>query len=342
MLLALLTGQGVYAQDLPPAILAFSADLDSISLPDAEQGQTIVTLSWSTLDLTPDFLLQLQVYQVNRWQPISEQTNISLPATGSLELTVQHTLSFAPPSYRLIILDSTGQMVDERTLVIPYQIPETATPPTIVSFTSTMTTIDAASFQQGTTQIPVQWQVEGRLPNTNLRFEQVNLDGSRRSAEPPRRIRWIGSSGEGAVLPLLHPRATSIDIRLSVVDLLTNTVLDEASLEVEIVGSLSENAGGFVPGQPGPPAALFANVSPTSATYGDTITISWRMTGIQSFSATVQVGSDAPIAVVTGATRAGSATYVLPAGTYTEARFLLSGTNSSNISRNQEVVVTVR
>jgi hypothetical protein len=336
------------AQDLPSAIVVFTSDVATITVAEAENEEIVATFTWRTIGMTADDRLYLQAYRAGDWVEVSTIDNTSLAPNGAISTRIQHSLGFAPPTYRLMLYDATGRVVDERTLVISYFVPDRLEAPTIASFTSTRSSLSPTEFASGNALVPVTWEVAGRQPYTNLAFEQLFEDGSRLSVELPRPVRWIPSRGEGVLAPILPDGATVIHLHLSLIDLLGEIVLDEATLEIPVDNETISGrpgpgggSGGFVEGNE-PPPAIFATITPKTATYGDTITITWRMNGITSFAVTVVLGSGAVLPVFSSNQTSGTRTYILPPGTYTEARFTLTATNASGLSRNRVEVVTIR
>ncbi len=106
-----------------PTIISFTSSLNSITVDEAEAGQTVSTLTWVTAGLTADYHLDLQVYRLNSWWPVYDANSVPLEANGSRTVTVSHPLNFGPPTYLLSIIDKQSHIVDQRTLAIPYRIP---------------------------------------------------------------------------------------------------------------------------------------------------------------------------------------------------------------------------
>jgi hypothetical protein len=218
-----------------PAIITFTSDLTEIPVDDAETGQTSATLSWHVVGLTNNYGLFLQMYTLDTWQLLPVQT--ALPATGSYPLTVQHPLNFGPPTYRLIVADQDFEILAERVLSIPYSV-ETDLP-AINTFTSSVQQIEANALAQGTATVLVSWQVANRAPTSNLMVEQVLENGQSLSVELPRPNLWIPSSGQGPVQPVLPLTDNLVRLRLRVVDMVDDTVYDEAELVIPVVAAVN-------------------------------------------------------------------------------------------------------
>lgn len=348
ILLSMIAVVPASAQTLPPAILTFDSDVTAITVADAEAETVTAQVSWQTVGMTNAYGLRLESYRANAW---TRETTDVLQPVGRYAVTVRHSLTFAPPTYRLVIVDGQSQVVDERILVIRYAPPPG--PAAIRSFTAGVQSLTPADFSRGSASVPVQWEIENRTPTTNLQFEQVLPDGTQNGIELPRPIRWIASSGEGMVVPVLPDGATAITIQLTLVDLATGTTVNEAAIDLPVTESAppstapaasvpSDSGGDGITMGSGLPPEMFANITPQTATYGDMLTIRWRMPGISRFAVEVSLGGAAPVVVLDSDQSGGTATYVLPAGTYTEAVFSLVATGATGTSRRGTVTVTVR
>jgi len=105
--------------------------------------------------------------------------------------------------------------------------------------------------------------VRGRVPTSNLIFEQLLPDGRAISVELPRLSRWIASSGEGVVAPILPDNdAQEIRLRLRVVDLANDTVYAEQVINLPIIRGGAPLPTVAVPAVPPSPVVL---ASPTPA-----------------------------------------------------------------------------
>jgi len=111
--------------------------------------------------------------------------------------------------------------------------------PTITSFTSTTTTVSAATLANRTARIPVSWSVDNRPNNSNLVFEQVLADNTAVNVELPRQNPYVASSGNGVVAPIPPggTNTTSFKIRVRLIDLSNQTTLDQRELTITIDNS---------------------------------------------------------------------------------------------------------
>jgi hypothetical protein len=105
---------------------------------------------------------------------------------------------------------------------------------TITVFTANTPAIDPAQLRNGTVRIPVSWTVINRQSTSQLYFEQVLSNGTAINVELPRPFSWVNSSDSGIVAPVADGNASSINLRLRLVDLLFNRVLDQRLITVPI------------------------------------------------------------------------------------------------------------
>jgi hypothetical protein len=275
------------SEALPPAtIIGFSSDTLSITVADAEAGQTRSTFVWHTVGVSDTQQLRLEAYRVNKWESLLNTGEI-LPASGSREVTILHPLNFGPPTYRLSIVNSNSQVLDERTIVIPYDTLDLEEAPAISSFVTDATLLDANALARGDATIPVYWQVTNRPPNANLVFEQVLTDGRIVSVELPRLNLWVPSAGQGPTLPIYAQGETQLQLRLRLVDMMTGDVYDEDSLSLPISGTVVAPPAATAPPRPSPVpqpntsamSIVSFTVSPDTVDRGATVTLSWEVKG---------------------------------------------------------------
>lgn len=252
----------VEAQALPPpTILSFTATVaakmnteppvEQVSINDVESGEFALTLSWQVLDAnTTRHRLGLDAYRINQWQPITppEQPERPWAFAESHTLDLQHPLNFGEPTYRLRLFEDDN-VIEERYIVIPFATePDQA--PRISVFDAIPDTVDAMQLFQNTARVGITWAVTDRLPGSHLVFEQILDDGTVIDVELPRDNLWVVSAGEGIVAPMLPPQnRENIQLRLSLIDLATQTVYDQQLITVPISGvanlpaSTGSNAG---------------------------------------------------------------------------------------------------
>lgn len=265
----------VYADSVlaPPdaRIVFFHSDVMTVTPDEAESGTFPITLTWKAYLRTGDSLT-LQTYVLNAWHHVK-----TLEAHGELRHTVPHTLTFAPPMFRLVLKDRSGLVLETRTLHIPYQVSPQGT--TIEQFEVDTHNVTQASLQAGNTQVPVHWKVTGRPPNANIVFEQVTPDGQAFSAEFPRDVAWLRSEGSGT-LRLTDVGNEPLQLRMSVMDVSLGTVYAEQIVDIPRPQSSNNTQG--VP-ESNPPSSQQEQprsiLSFTSSAYasdpGETVTLSW-------------------------------------------------------------------
>jgi hypothetical protein len=218
----------------PPVILTFQTDAYYVTVDAVETGQVTATLSWYVTNYTPSYRLNLETYRLNRWASLLAPDEF-LPAIGTRTLTVESTLTFSPPSYRLSVIDPAGQVVDERTVLITYD-PGWGIP-IIHSFGALAASVDAAELAAGQVRIQVSWWVSDRLPTSNLVFEQVFANGGVLPVELPRDNMWVPSIGEGLVAPVLPRGEDQLRLRVSVIDVADGQTYAQMELTLPITGT---------------------------------------------------------------------------------------------------------
>ncbi|MBC7814262.1 MAG: hypothetical protein H7175_24115 [Burkholderiales bacterium] len=219
----------------PPTIVTFAADLDTITVSDAEAGQTSATLAWNTVGVTENYRILLEAYQLDGWVSLLNAGDAELPGVGTRVINVQHPLNFGPPTYRLLIVDEGSSVLEQRILTIPYA--DTDTPATIEAFTSPDQSIDPEALTSGDARLAVAWEVSNRPATASITFEQVLADGTAVVVELPRQNLWIPSTGQGSVAPVEPGTGRVVRLRLRVVDLVSGAVYAEEQLAVPFTGS---------------------------------------------------------------------------------------------------------
>lgn len=323
--LALGGGALALAQTPQPAIIAFESSLDSLTLDEAEAGAQTTELSWHTSHLTDGYRLRLLTYRRGAWEPVFGAESVPLEANGTRVVTVQHPLTFSPPTYLLSIVDGQQRVIDQRTLTIPYQDTAASAPPVIERFAADVTSLDAGALASGTARVQVSWQVAQRAPGSNLMFEQVFEDGTAQSVELPRQYLWVPSAGQGPVAPVV-PQApgSPVRLRLLVVDLVSGAIYDEATIALDVIGfavrppvvstPVAPTPAPFVPPvPPGSAPIIRFSANPTTVNPGAAVTLSWEIQGTGGVSITQRVpnGGD-PVTVVNAQSPQGSATVYAP------------------------------
>lgn len=222
-----------------PIIVDFSVDVESLTLAQVEAGSETATLSWTVRNFGEGYQLGLYAYEISTWVPLLDEESDPLAESGEFAVTVRHPLNFNTPTYRLIVLDENQQSINEAIVSIPYDTEGLVFAPTIANFLVSETSIDANEVAYGEPRLTVAWQVTDRAPKTNLVFEQVQSDGTAVSVELPRLNAWITSSGQGSIAPVLPDSGNTIALRLSLIDVVTGDVLDQAGQQVSVSGVLA-------------------------------------------------------------------------------------------------------
>jgi hypothetical protein len=231
-------GVGLPAQaQTPPTIITFTSDLDGLTVDAAEAGTTTTTLAWETVGVAPDQRISLQVYGRNGWQALLGTENVALPPSGSYVERIQNACGFCSPTYRVAIADAQGRIFDEQIVTLAWQ--EAPAQPSITRFVTGVERIDTNSIAQRTARITVQWEVANRAPNSNLVFEQVFEDGTSVSVEQPREALWVGSRGQGEIVPVLPRTENYVQLRLRLFAVNTGTLYDEETLIVPLLGAVT-------------------------------------------------------------------------------------------------------
>lgn len=313
------------AQTPQPAIIAFESSLAALTVDEAEAGAQTAELSWHTAYLTEAYRLRLLAYRRGAWEPVFGADSVPLEANGARVVTVQHPLTFGPPTYLLSIVDGQQRVIDQRTLTIPYRDTSAARPPVIERFEADVASLDAGALASGTARVQVSWQVAQRAPGSNLRFEQVFEDGTAQSVELPRQYLWVSSAGQGPVAPVV-PQApgSPVRLRLLVVDLVSGAIYDEATITLDVMGFAVRPPLASTPVAPTPapivpplpqgsaPIVRFS-ATPSTVNPGAAVTLSWEILGTGGVSITQRVpnGGD-PVTVVNAQSPQGSATVYVP------------------------------
>lgn len=237
LVLLLITASVVGAQtgQRIPAIVQFSAGTPSFTVSELEAGTARAVLAWHIINIANQ-RITLESYSLNGWESMLVEGETLAPV-GTREITVRHPLTFGTPTYRLAVVDDDeGRVVSEQYLTIPYT--ESAEPPTIEQFTTDTTALNSAELIQRSARAVVRWSVAGRIPTSNLIFEQVISPEDVISVELPREFLWVPSQGQGEVAPDV-PLAieNGVLLRLTVIDVVTGTVYDQAEITVPVTGA---------------------------------------------------------------------------------------------------------
>lgn len=373
IIFVLLTSK-IHAQT-PTTIVFFTADTPEIlTVADAETGQTQITLRWRTVNAANDHQARVEVLILNNWQPLSKADGTPFLTTDTFSTTFQHPLNFAPPTYRLSIVDSADNTIAQQFLTIPYTFDDTNPPPQVVAFSADRQTLDSSEL--GEARLNVSWEIAGRWPHSNLVFEQILDDGSRVSIELPRENLWIPSQGQGVVAPVSPGTSSLIQIALRVVDLRDDRTLDETIILLNITASNSptqqtvstiptafatdapaperqsqttESDAEIIASRPEYPISgtiptvyRFAFV-PEPATAGEAVEIIWRVEGAASvaFDLVLPDGTRQNV-MQTVPTLEGRHAVTLPHGSYYRLKVIMQVTNAAGDVLDMEKFITLK
>lgn len=345
---ALLVGVGpLHAQtgtDLPPTIINFDSSIESLTLAEVEAGTMTANLSWQIVGVKAAHRVVLERYAINAWQSLLVDTAETLPAAGDFDMVIVHPNNFGPPMVRLTVLDASGAILDQRVLVIDYDIAIDVGETRIVTFATESETLDAVALANGSARLNVTWDVANRLPDSNLVFEQVLEGGRIVSAELPRPNVWIPSQGEGLLAPVLPGAGMPVRLQMRVVDMVDGSTLAEVALPPLPVAKSAAAvavdqpatqpdapaAGGDV-AQAAPAIALFT-AAPEIVPRGGTVTVTWNVSNAQELGVWL-LEPGGPLSQSAPDPRAGSWTITLPEFYVDSATFNLyvTGTNGAQI-----------
>ncbi|MGQ9848745.1 MAG: hypothetical protein ACUVSU_01710 [Aggregatilineaceae bacterium] len=345
----------------PPTIVEFAIDVPSISLTAAEAGLTPARLSWRTVGLRPEHKLVLYAFRVNRWEPLAlPPESEPLPATGEVTITIEHPLTFGPPTYSLVIADAAGQTLDQRVVIVPYTSDEETPSLNVDRFEAGATQVDAAALAARTARVPVSWQVSGRQPYMHLIFEQVLETGEAVSVELPRLTLWVASQGEGVVAPVFTAAGQPVRLRLRVVDLRDgNTLVTYPLPPIPVVAGVAapaaapvpanQNGGGAAP--PGSSGGAPRNqtpleivsfaVAPETIPRGGTVTVTWDVRNAVEVGVWLVEPGGRLAQMAPSPAEQGTWTVTVPATYVDEATFMLFARSADGEQHQQSVVVGV-
>jgi hypothetical protein len=223
-----------------PVIRTFITPAGSVFLTALQNRTARLPVSWlvdNRFDGTN--LVFEQVFEDNsvinielpRQNPIipSEGNGVVAPIAPKNTTTTSITLRL-----RLVDLGNQGTLT-QKDITLPIQFSQLL--PVIRSFTTTVQNVSRQDLAGRSARLPVSWNVENRPDNSNLVFEQVLENNTAVNIELPRPNPLVPSSGNGVVAPVspLQSGATSITLRLRVLDLTTQDTLTQQTVTVPII-----------------------------------------------------------------------------------------------------------
>lgn len=359
----------LYAQDAPdypPTIISFTSDVMSITLADAEAGQTVAKFQWEILGWQREqHTISLETYKITGWESLLAPDEAALRNKGNRDVTVEHPNNFGPPTYRLSIADNAGNILDQRMLVIDYNLDAVDEPPRIVSFYADEEAIDPADLANGTARVTLTWNVANRTPDTNLVFEQVLPDGTTVSVEQPRPNIWVPSTGVGAVKPVSPGAGQLVQLRIRVIEILNGeTVAETALAPLPVTADAAQYVPPPTPAQPAEPiadpvqvpddaqmppddtgpaavqVALFT-IAPEIVSRGGIVTLTWNVQGAADLGIYL-LEPGGPIAGFPDNPAAqGTWTVTIPEGYVDNATFMLSARDAAGNVHNETLTVDI-
>ncbi|MFN8528872.1 MAG: hypothetical protein U0670_09700 [Anaerolineae bacterium] len=251
-----------------PHIDFFTSDLVTITPDDAESGAVYANLNWSTSGLAAGEQVYVQVFVSGAWHDVRPEP---VPQSGNLRWAVAHTLDFAPPTFRLVVRDTRGNVHASQELVIPYANDPDA--PTLTFSTNIGYVSD--SFLRAGGHIGIRWEVHNRPARANLVFEQILDDGRILNIELPRQTLWIRSTGEGEVQPL--PDGDPITLRARLVNVDTGELYTAQTVTLPVDFSAASTPVMAPSASPTPGHELITGVGANAyqPRRGDSVRLSW-------------------------------------------------------------------
>lgn len=224
------------AQDhFGPTIVLFTCDRTEVTLDELESGEQTATLAWHIAHVGEGLRVALHTYQGRAWVPI--ETPGPLPPVGELSVPLAAPGNFGPLTFRVSVVDRADAILDERTLIIPFDEEWLdALKPAIESFTTPAQSLAASVLASGGARVEVAWAVRDRHPLTALTFTQLLADNQSQNIELPREHLWVPSRGTGLVAPVLPVSGNEVRLRLALVHVISGEVLDEALITLPVIG----------------------------------------------------------------------------------------------------------
>jgi hypothetical protein len=241
-----------------PSIDEFTVDRDDLSPEGVERGFEVANFSWSVSGLRPDDRLQMHALVGEGWALIGE----NFESVKTDQLVIAHPLDFVKPTYRLSVVNATGERSAVRIIEIEYA-PNPFEPPIITRFSVDATALRPSESGEGQAILPVAWSIDRRWTNSNPVFEQILPDGETVNIELPREKSWLRAEGDGVVQPIPVESGQPLRLRLRVIDVDTDMTLTWRDL--------------MIPAAPNSPDAEDFYVDPRDPAPNSAITIVWSV-----------------------------------------------------------------
>lgn len=221
--------------DFGPTILLFTCDRVEVALDELESGEQTATLAWHIAHVGEGLRVALHTYQGRAWVPI--ETPDPLPPVGELSVPLTAPGNFGPLTFRVSVVDRAGAILDERTLIVPFDAEWLAAlEPAIELFTTPTQSLAASVLASGGARVEVTWAVRDRPPLTALTFSQMLAEDQPQNIELPREHLWVPSRGAGLVAPVLPLSGNEVRLRLALVHVISGEALDEALITLPVIG----------------------------------------------------------------------------------------------------------
>lgn len=267
---------GISNADAPPAIITFSfiETIDDLSVIDAELGRRSTTLEWMTTPLREGDTILLQQLILDDWQTLNDEDDPSLSEIDEFSFRIEHSLTFSPPTYRLIIQDEAEEIVSQRVLTLDYHVEDES--PSILSFSAEPLNDNSSGSTRRQTEYTVEWDVANRTPMSHIAFKQVMPNDELVDIEQTRESLWVSSSGTG-IVQSVSVNAPELVFRMMLTDLSSGAILD--SRDVIIAVPLVE-VPTQVPNVSRSDTVINSfSATPTDITFETPVTFNWDVSG---------------------------------------------------------------
>jgi hypothetical protein len=298
-----------------------------------------VKVSWHTINTNGQYRVALEAYQRNAWVSLVNAST-ALPLNGTEAVSIGVPQNFGPPTLRLTLKTSTGDVVEQRFITLAY-VPSSGPAPSIASFETGVRSVDTNLLVQNNARLTVNWSVENRQPNTLIRIDQVLADGTIVSAEGPRRVLWLPSQGQTTLIPHSTGSRDDLHFRLSVVNVEDGTVYDQKEFSLPVTGQILIAAPQTTYQQASVPTTnTQSGIAAFNAQNADgSVTVNWDASGASSVQLLETVDQGGPKTLYIQLPESGSMTVPAPqdgAG----ATYELRAQNADGSTATGEVTVT--
>ncbi len=232
------------AQSNAPAITSFTSTATTVNRNALAERTARIPVSW--ISVNRPLVANLFFEQV---LPDGSAVNVELPraipwvnSSGdgmAAPILPEGNLSEITLRVRLVNL-LTGQVYSERQLTFNITTGGgsgngNSNRPAITRFTTSLGSVRGDQLANSTARVPVSWTAVNRPVTSNLIFEQILSDGSAVNVELPRENPWVNSVGDGVAAPVAPGgNATSIRLRVRLIDLLSGRVFDQREFTLAI------------------------------------------------------------------------------------------------------------